>query len=1002
MRVPNIFKMVSLVGGLMLGQALSAAPLYEGVLTDNLGNPIATPVVVKLDVTDPAGTCSLYKETHNVSPNAEGYFSVTMGEGTLLSKATVNSVPVPAIDQVFANQISFVGPASCGYSPGLLEARKLRIWVSDDSGSTWDDLGSMPLQPTAFAAYAGVATSSDKVGIFASTNLLRVDDSGTPGAAAPFTSSQFSELQNLIGGTSNLYLKPGTNGAALVPQFSGVPSTPQTGQMWYDTTTNSMKYYDGSATQSLGTGGGGGGTVTSVTTGAGLVGGPITTTGALAVDVGTTANKIVQLDGSGKLPAVDGTYLTNVSASAIGGYPLFGSPGANGQLYVYNGGSQFQARYLYGSDVRSSIGGNAPFFPAACTASQKINYNPVTDILECQNIVLAPSKLTAPITYFVRSDGNDACDGTTNAGGASGLCGFANIQKALDALPEIIDAVATIQLDGTLVQNVSHVIDKRFGPNGKLIIQGGASIDSNATSAGFQPLFMVSSRGMSAGLPSVQFKNLNIYETDTQVNLDVNQREMFMIFGGVALFEGVTINNVHTGISVQGGFAMLNGIISISLKDDVNRARGLSAHGGGSVEFMGSSLTIGMGALFTNNRKQTGIQVSGGGAFRASTGPVAINMSQNTQGNGSGHQAVGLEVSGGDVELGAGVTISGGNSTNGAGNLPIQVMGGKLYQSGGALTISAVASGSALRVSSGGSFYSSGTLSIDSTNATTSDIVSVSDGGVMTISGSSLSLTGSGSAGQFVSVRSGGIFKYNPMSTSTFSLNGSGGVAGFRGETGGILEFRSFGGSATYTMSGFSTLFSLDTGGMAITDGTGSGGWDAGIVNLMDGKFIKKGGWGPNPPAPMGVNHGLVVFDSGGTQNTWPVPAGVSSVKISMIGGGGGCSGCSTASGGKGASLVTYMPVNGGDTLYVQTGSAGLAGSSGGSSRVDLNVGYGSGTSWVYANGGVVGTGTTNGTDGLTSGSGGLTLVQNFFSMAGKGTSVMMGDGGPGIVVIEY
>lgn len=65
------------------------------------------------------------------------------------------------------------------------------------------------------------------------------------------------------------------------------------------------------------------GTVTSVATGTGLTGGPITTSGTLAVDVGTTANKIVQLDTSGKLPAIDGSQLTNLpiggGSSALSG-----------------------------------------------------------------------------------------------------------------------------------------------------------------------------------------------------------------------------------------------------------------------------------------------------------------------------------------------------------------------------------------------------------------------------------------------------------------------------------------------------------------------------------------------------------------------------------------------------------------------------------------------------------------------------------------------------------
>lgn len=65
----------------------------------------------------------------------------------------------------------------------------------------------------------------------------------------------------------------------------------------------------------------GSGSVTSVVASTGLTGGTITVSGTIAVDVGTTANKIVQLDGSAKLPAIDGSQLTNLPASA--GSPAF-------------------------------------------------------------------------------------------------------------------------------------------------------------------------------------------------------------------------------------------------------------------------------------------------------------------------------------------------------------------------------------------------------------------------------------------------------------------------------------------------------------------------------------------------------------------------------------------------------------------------------------------------------------------------------------------------------
>ena len=110
---------------------------------------------------------------------------------------------------------------------------------------------------------------------------------------------------------------------------------------------------------SKGLDGQGSGTVLSVGSGNGLTGGPITANGTLSinldampglefntgalrvktgvglvldaagtnVDVGTTANKVVQLDATAKLPAVDGSQLTNLPAS--------GAPA--GTVYAYAG-----------------------------------------------------------------------------------------------------------------------------------------------------------------------------------------------------------------------------------------------------------------------------------------------------------------------------------------------------------------------------------------------------------------------------------------------------------------------------------------------------------------------------------------------------------------------------------------------------------------------------------------------------------------------------------------
>lgn len=61
-------------------------------------------------------------------------------------------------------------------------------------------------------------------------------------------------------------------------------------------------------------------------------------------------------------------------------------------------------------------------------------------------------KLTAARDYYVRTDGNDACNGLTNAAGSSGACAFLTPQKAADVVSKSIDTAGnnvSIGLVGT-------------------------------------------------------------------------------------------------------------------------------------------------------------------------------------------------------------------------------------------------------------------------------------------------------------------------------------------------------------------------------------------------------------------------------------------------------------------------------------------------------------------------------------------------------------------------
>src|SRR5208282_2915901 len=78
------------------------------------------------------------------------------------------------------------------------------------------------------------------------------------------------------------------------------------------------------------------GTVTSVVSGTGLVAGTITNGGTVNVDVGTAANKVLQLTVNTQIPAVDGYLITNSDAQNIRGNLISVTPATNAQTLFFN------------------------------------------------------------------------------------------------------------------------------------------------------------------------------------------------------------------------------------------------------------------------------------------------------------------------------------------------------------------------------------------------------------------------------------------------------------------------------------------------------------------------------------------------------------------------------------------------------------------------------------------------------------------------------------------
>lgn len=204
--------------------------------------------------------------------------------------------------------------------------------------------------------------------------------------------------------------------------------------------SDTLKIYtdNGSAWTVLASSTGAGGTVTSVTAGNGLLGGTITSSGTLSVNTGVGANQIVQLDGSAKLPAVDGSRLTALNASnlasgtvpaerlpalagdvtsaaggnvtsvsKIQGVTVDASNPVTGSLFKYNGTSWISSAVNL-TDLKSRITG--PLFSSPnCTAAQTLSWNPISDQFSCIPISLADSSISysaqASNTFFAAPDG---------------------------------------------------------------------------------------------------------------------------------------------------------------------------------------------------------------------------------------------------------------------------------------------------------------------------------------------------------------------------------------------------------------------------------------------------------------------------------------------------------------------------------------------------------------------------------------------------------------------
>lgn len=308
---------------------------YEGRLIDPSGNPVtAASVTFTVQIRSPnAADCNLYEETHTVNMStSNGYFSLNIGAGTKSGSGFAFS---STLTQAFANS-GTLSSLSCTsgattYVPAATDGRKLRVAFND--GTT-----SATMSPDVAINSAPFAMVADTLQGYVPGNFLQPNTTSAQVTQANLNSvfasaAYVSELTNLAAGTSTTYAKSsgGSFSGPISISAATLPGTPSMGMIAVDSSDSKLKWYNGSAWQTVSNSSG---TVTSVsgvagqTVASGTASDPIiglASTGVVAGSYGSASQiPVLSVDAKGRITSASSVSVSDSSKVSKSGDTMTG------------------------------------------------------------------------------------------------------------------------------------------------------------------------------------------------------------------------------------------------------------------------------------------------------------------------------------------------------------------------------------------------------------------------------------------------------------------------------------------------------------------------------------------------------------------------------------------------------------------------------------------------------------------------------------------------------